>query len=127
DGSLQETRTPPSFGHVESRTVAMQVDDAGMCLETPTFELQNVRVESTPTVAWRAIDVPKLGVTMLHQRAQSDEVQITQGGYGGRGCGSGIVQTALTSGMDTRSAKTADMFDVTLAVDVAVDPSGGQL
>ena len=81
-------------------------------------------VESEPSVAWRAIDVPNQGVTMLHQRARKDEVQVTQGGYGSGTCGSGIVQTSISVGLDKPKAVSADLESLALAVDMATDPDG---
>jgi mono/diheme cytochrome c family protein len=124
DGVLQETRTPRSFGHDEKRFV--QEDGANNACGK--FVSKIVHVEATPNVAWRAIDVPMSGVTMLHQRSRTDEIQVTAGGYGSRSsCGSGIVQTSVTAGLDSQNAPTADMGDLTLAVDIAADPEGNLL
>jgi mono/diheme cytochrome c family protein len=121
DGVLQETRTPTTFGHDETRTV-VEGNENGACSQS--FTTETVRVESTPNVAWRTIDVPSKGVTMLHQRSRTDEIQVTAGGYGAGSCGSGIVQTALTTGLDGAVSATGDLGDATLAVDVATDSAG---
>jgi hypothetical protein len=124
DGVLQETRTPRSFGHDEERFVPQEGSNP-VCGSVVS---KTVHVESTPNVAWRAIDVPGSGVAMLHQRSRTDEIQVTAGGYGaGSNCGSGIVQTSVTTGMDSQNAPTGDLPEVTLAVDIAADPEGTML
>ena len=89
-----------------------------------SFVSKLVHVESTPNVAWRAIDVPGSGITMLHQRSLTGEVKISAGGYGSGGCGTGIVQSSITMGTESTRAVSVDVVDVTLAVDVATDPEG---
>ena len=86
---------------------------------------------NTPTVAWRAIDLPGKGVAILHQRANSGEVKTSNGGYGGaihQGMRSAsIVQTALTVGLDGARTVTVDLTNSVLALDMAVSPSGDLL
>ena len=48
---------------------------------------------------------------MLHQRSRTDEIQMTPGGYGSGSCGSGIVQTSLTIGLDRRAPPTGDISE----------------
>jgi hypothetical protein len=120
DGVLQQTRTPQSFGHEEQRTAPEEGTN-----NTCNFTTKTVRVESTPNVAWRAIDVPMSGVAMLHQRSRTDEIQVTTGGYGsGDSCGPGIVKTSVTAALDSQTALTGDFADLVLAVDIAADPEG---
>lgn len=121
DGELQETRSAQSFSHLEER-VEQKAVTPGSC--EVTFESKQVMVESTPNVAWRAVDVPGAGVAMLHQRSRTDEIMVTPGGYGAGNCGAGIVQTAVTMGLDTQRAMTGDLGEITLAVDIAVDSDG---
>ena len=120
DGVLQERRAPQSLGHDEERSVAVEGPDKQCNLVSKV-----VRVESTPNVAWRAIDVPMSGVAMLHQRSRNDEIQVTSGGYGsGDNCGQGIVKTSVTAALDSQTAVTGDLTDLALAVDIAADPEG---
>jgi mono/diheme cytochrome c family protein len=123
DGVLRETRTPRSFGHDEQRFVMEEGANAACGSTVP----QTVHVESTPNVAWRTIDVPGSGVTMLHQRSRTDEIQVTVGGYGSGSCGAGIVQTSVTAGLDSQNAPTGDLLEVTLGVDIAADSEGTML
>ena len=64
---------------------------------------------------------------MLHQRAQTGEVQISPGGYGGAGCGTGIVAASLTTGMESGAMASSDLSSLSLAVDVAASPDGKTL
>ena len=118
DGELEETRAPQSIARDEERLE--QEGDA--C--NVSFVSKLVHVETTPNVAWRAIDVPGSGITVLHQRSRTDEVKTSAGGYGSGGCGMGIVQSAITMGIESPRAMSADLVDITLAVDVATDPEG---
>jgi cytochrome c len=120
-GDTMQRQMPPTFSQSEQHFEApVSMSDSSCSPSTVT----NVMVESTPTIAWRAIDVPGRGVAMLHQRARSGVVQVTQGGYGGAGCGSGIVQTSITMGVEHGSLASADMAQLALAVDLATDPDG---
>lgn len=114
-GVLQDTRWPKSFAHDAQRPLEVEAQDA-CSSESETF-----RVQSTPNVAWRLIDVPGKGVSMLHQRSRTDAIRVTQAGYGLGGCDTGLVQTAVTLGLDTEQPLTADIADLTLAVDFAID------
>jgi mono/diheme cytochrome c family protein len=79
---------------------------------------------TTPTTAWRALDVPGKGAILLHQRALTAEIQIQPGGYGAGSCGGGIVQSSITVGLDGGKVVSADLAEPTLAVDMASDPDG---
>jgi hypothetical protein len=118
DGVVQETRTPPSFAHDEDR--AISVNEACTSRPPTTLETETVRIESTPNVAWRVIDVPQRGVSMLHQRSHTDEVPVVRGGYGTGGCDSSLVQASVTMGLDRELPVTADIAEATLAVDFAI-------
>jgi cytochrome c553 len=86
-----------------------------------------VMVENTPTVAYRMLDVPGRGITVLHQHARTAEVQTSvPGGYGASddGCGPGIVHSAISVGVDEAQPLTTDLSNAALAVDMAIDPSG---
>jgi Cytochrome c len=121
DGVVQETRTPTSFTTMEGRGVLETLPGSSCGKLTKKL----VTVEAKANVAWRTIDVPHAGVAMLHQRSRTEEIQTTVGGYGAsQSCGGSIVQTVLTTGVDTQSAATGDVVDVTLGVDVATDPEG---
>jgi cytochrome c len=118
-GNTTQRQMPPTFTQAEQRFEQSMSD--GSCMgQTVT----NVMVDSTPTIAWRAIDVPGRGVAMIHQRARSGVVQVSQGGYGASGCGSGIVQTSITLGVEYGNLVSADIAGLALAVDLATDPDG---
>ena len=128
DGERMQRMQPATFTRDESVLRALTADgkpaDVNGC-NAAVVESVTQKVDNTPNVAWRAIDVPNRGVAMLHQRARMGEVQITQGGYGvGSGCGSGIVQSALSVGLDRSDTLSADLGALTLAVDVAASPNG---
>lgn len=78
---------------------------------------------NTPDMVWRALDLPGQGVALLHQRARDAEVEVTRGGYGSGSC-AGLVQAALTVGLDGPRTLSTDLADSTLSIDMAVDPSG---
>ena len=116
DGALQATYRPASFEFDETVVVEERLDACGAISRSS----KSVHVESVPNVAWRMIDVPGRGVSMLHQRSRNSEIAVSAGGYGTGGC-EGIVQTALSVGLDTPQALTADIIDLTLAVDFVID------
>jgi mono/diheme cytochrome c family protein len=111
DGTMVERHAPPSFATDEF------VIDANN-------QARMERVASRPTTAWRLLDIPGKGTTILHERARGGEVQVQPGGYGAGQCGSGIVQTSITFGMDTGRALSTDITDAALAIDMAADPEG---
>ena len=78
---------------------------------------------NTPDMVWRALDLPGQGVALLHQRARDGQVNVTPGGYGSVSC-AGLVQAALTLGLDGPRTLSTDLADSTLSIDMAVDPSG---
>lgn len=119
NGLLQDIRKPPSFAREEDRPIG--TDDS--C----TVELQRFQIASQPNVAWRALDVPGKGISMLHQRSRLDELPTSEGGYGFAGCESGIVQTSVSLGLDSDQPLTADIGEAALAVDFAVNPAGTRL
>jgi mono/diheme cytochrome c family protein len=120
-GNTLQTQTPPTFSASETTFGPPTMSADGSCAITP-FTAPVVR--NTPTVAWRALDIPGRGVAMLHQRAREAEVQVTAGGYGLSNCGSGIVQSSITVGVDQGNQASADVGELSLAVDMAVDPDG---
>jgi hypothetical protein len=122
-GAMRQQYTPPTFKTSEPQPVPFTGDPSSPVPPTP-MGFNVVNVESTPTSAWRVIDVPGHGVTMLHQRARSAEVQTQPGGYGAGSCGSGIVQTSITTALETQHPVSVDMSDAVLAVDIATDPDG---
>lgn len=116
-GAISSRYTPPSL-HTFEQTF-QQTDACG----SGTSSLSDV--EQTPEVAWRTMPVPGHGLAMLHQRARLGEVQISQGGYGGGDCGSGIVQTALSLDVDKHGGEVfPSLNSLTLPVDMAADPDG---
>ena len=50
-----------------------------------------------PSVAWRLVGLRPGESVLLHQRALDGEVDAEQGGYGGDGCGVGIVESVASS------------------------------
>jgi mono/diheme cytochrome c family protein len=81
-----------------------------------------------PSVAWRMVPDPQGGVMMLHQRATSGAVVTTQGGYGGFGCGGGIVESTMTPMQPSVVPQMASTLgNLTLAVDVAMSPDGNTI
>ncbi len=119
-GAVEHTFLPP-----KATSMQTQIAPGNVCgMGTAT----DVMVEHTPTVAWRALAVPGHGIAMLHQRSRTTEVSTTPGGYGSSGCGSTIVQTALTLAADTDNAALYPALDsMTLPVDLAADSIGKQL
>jgi hypothetical protein len=123
-GAMRQQYTPPTFRTSEPQALPFTGDPSSPGLPITPMSFNVVSVESTPTSAWRVIDVPGHGVTMLHQRARSAEVQTQPGGYGAGSCGSGIVQTSITTALETAHPVSVDMSDAVLAVDIATDPEG---
>jgi cytochrome c553 len=129
-GALLDERAAPSLFSVEAPVFPDRdmAQGAVACSAGP----QLVMLENTPTVAYRMLDVPGRGITLLHQHARTAEVQTTvQGGYGlggnGADCGPGIVHSSLSVGVDSTQPLTTDLADTALAVDMAVDPNNGVL
>ncbi|MEY4515373.1 MAG: hypothetical protein RLZZ450_7495, partial [Pseudomonadota bacterium] len=117
DGQVLQRTAAPTFRSSET------VFAAEACGASSITEVAN-----TPTIAWRAVDVPGQGVAMVHQRARTSEVQVTEGGYGGfTGCAPGIVHSAITIGADGANARSADIGNLTMVVDIATDPEGALL
>lgn len=123
DGAVTQRVQPPTLAHDELQQQFTPSADGQGCIGSG----ENVRVEAQPSVAYRLLDVPGAGIAMLHQRSKHGEVQVMPGGYASGSCGSGIVQTSLTVGMDLPSMASTDIVDLTLAVDMAVDPDGALL
>ena len=125
DGGTTARVSAPALSHEESEIVADAAPDDDGCR---LLSSKQVRVDDIPTVAYRTIDVPGKGVVMLHQRAQTGtEIQTSAGGYSNGTCGSGIVQTAITTGLDRETVSTVDLVGAVVAVDVASDPDGSML
>jgi mono/diheme cytochrome c family protein len=79
----------------------------------------------TPDVAWRMIAASAGGVLVSHQAAQTTEVQIQPGGYGGGICGGSIVHTGVTLFQSGQKPKTTGMpIAAPLPVDIAETPDG---
>jgi hypothetical protein len=117
-GTTLSEQQPPSLFDSEAQASS----EAGNC-----GMLSAVMVENTPTVAYRMLDIPGRGIAMLHQHARAAEVKVSiPNGYGGQSsnnCGPGIVHSAISLGVDGDQPITADLADLTLAVDMAVDPN----
>jgi hypothetical protein len=108
DGSIVERKLPPSV--LVRGAPDLQRGDSS-------------EDEHSPTVAWRALDIPGKGSAILHQRATVETVRITTDGYGSVDC-SGILQTSVTIGLDAERTVSADLADAVVAIDMAVNPSG---
>ena len=127
DGRVLNTRRPPSTSAIEQVTVqeTFELED-GVC--GGSVRTGERVVTSSPTVAWRTIDVPGVGVAMLHQRASDGEVRVkTPGGYGGGAvdCAPGIVRPSITVGDDVTTS--VDITGAGTFVDMAADPTGALL
>jgi hypothetical protein len=86
----------------------------------------------TPSVAWRAMEMPTGGVVMVHQRGLMDDVQPVAGGYGSSMFGNGqcdsIVQTAVTvvaPGQKPQSGPA--MAGMVIPADMAVSADGSRV
>jgi len=98
-------------------------------ISPPTFELREFAstgqflpgTDQAPTVAWRAIDIPGKGGALLHQRARVGPVQTSPGAYASLLC-NGILQSAVTIGLDGERMLSADLHDVAMPVDMAASP-----
>jgi hypothetical protein len=75
----------------------------------------------SPAVAWRMVPANG-GVLVVYQEHQDDEVIIQPGGYGGNGCGGGIVHTAVSFVQAGALVWTAFDVPATLALDVTQAP-----
>jgi mono/diheme cytochrome c family protein len=83
-------------------------------------------VGGTPGVAWRAV-AGRGGVVMLHQRAQTQPVNIGAGGYGISGrsrCEAGVVQSTVSVIGPEAPAALPSLNRVVLGVDLALSPDG---
>jgi mono/diheme cytochrome c family protein len=99
-------------------------DPRGCHLPAQHIEDRTNMLESE--VAWRTIDMPGVGIAMLHQRAGSAEVRVQPGGYGGgSGCSPGIVHPSLSVG--DQVSGSVELFGGGLLVDLAADPTGAML
>jgi mono/diheme cytochrome c family protein len=78
----------------------------------------------TASVAWRTVPTPDGGVMVLHQRGTTGTVQISQpGGYGSQGCGSAVVQPAISVARNGVLRSTTNLRGA-LIVDAAVSQDG---
>ena len=79
--------------------------------------------DSAPTVAWRMVASPdRNSVLLLHQLAQTSEVSIQPGGYGGFGCS--VVSSVVTEIAPNGISESQAGLGITLAMDISVAPSG---
>ena len=127
DGQTVATRKPPTTSVQETVAITdeQNLDENGCSPTPPRFEDRTVN--STPDIAWRAVDVPARGMVMLHQRASEGEIRVTQGGYGGSPtCAPGIVHGAVTV-FGEQATGSVDIAVPGLFVDMAVDPTGSML
>jgi hypothetical protein len=95
----------------------------------PSFRALNTRSGQlfTPSVAWRAVEVPTGGVAILHQRGFEAKLEPSIGGYGGFNPCDAIVQTAVTVVAPGQVPKTGPaMAGLVLAVDMAVSADGSK-
>ncbi|MET0390338.1 MAG: cytochrome c [Polyangiales bacterium] len=120
DGAVEVSASAPTFRRTKPRTI-VHPD----CTQTTL----TTEVDDSATGAWRMLDVPGHGVTLLHQRARLGEVALAAGGYGdgGPGCASSVVASAVTVAMQGATPRSADIRAAVLAVDIASDPTGARL
>lgn len=117
-GTTIDVRTPPG----STRTV-FETTPSTVC-GVNASAMAARPVQSSAEVAWRTVDLPGRGVALLHQRAQTDEVRTTPGGYGGGdSCGHGIVRNAITLSVDAGRDVSVDLSTSGLLVDMAIDPT----
>jgi hypothetical protein len=79
-------------------------------------------------VLWRLIPSPRGGVAAIYQVARATDVDpMVPGGYGGFGCGGGVVRTAVSEIHSATTAPTAAVAVscATLPVDAAFNAHGG--
>jgi mono/diheme cytochrome c family protein len=76
------------------------------------------------SVAWRLVGLRPGQALVLHQRALDGEVDAEPGGYGGPGCGTGIVESVVSGVGPLAPSHPAPVLGpmATLAVDLAVAP-----
>src|SRR5262249_52974704 len=79
-----------------------------------------------PAVAWRMTAAPKGGAVLAFQEAQTSQVVIRPGGYGGFGCG-GIVRGAVGVYHSDGSSGWTRTPGAVLPVDVAIAPDGARV
>ena len=99
----------------------------------PSFRSTNTRLGElfTPSVAWRALEMPTGGVVMVHQRGLSTSVDPVAGGYGsalGNGDCDSIVQTAVTVVAPGQPPKTGPaMAGMVIPADMAISADGSRV
>ena len=135
--------------HFKSAIVTQVGPDgrASDTMQPPAFQDRGVRnfARFSPSVAWRMIGNPQGGALVVHQRGQTDPVDIVSGFSGAAGdtpapapsnqsaygadptqpCSSGIVHSTVTPMRPGQPAPTAPMMPgSTLPVDIALAPRG---
>jgi hypothetical protein len=124
DGRVMSTYKPRVVEQPEKTVIEDEPATAGQGFcNRPVSHIEERTNSLEPEVAWRTVDVPGVGIAMLHQSAGNAEVRVQPGGYGGgSGCSPGIVHAALSVG-DQVSA-SVELFGGGLMVDLAADPTG---
>ena len=80
-------------------------------------------VDAVPAVAWRTIALPDGRMLMTHQRQIKSPLGMMQGGYGG-GCGTGLVESAITVVQPgSAPVAVAPFVNGALPIDIAVTRS----
>jgi hypothetical protein len=81
-----------------------------------------------PAVAWRMVPLAGGGAAVVHQRAATDVVDTSPGGYGqGKGCGEGVVHSTVSfvdAAPFAQAQAGAAIRLSALPVDMAVSPDG---
>lgn len=92
--------------------------------DTGTGQPNDGMVDAIPAVAWRTIQTNTGALLVVHQRQVAEQLQTTQGGYGG-GCGHGPVEPAVTMIPAGGGAPVslAPFMNGALPVDIALDAS----
>jgi hypothetical protein len=96
----------------------------------PSFRSEETRGGNafTPSVAWRAVEMPSGGVAILHQRGFDSLVEPSFGGYGGFSPCDAIVQTAVTTvAPDSKAHTGPSLSGMVLAVDMAISADGNKV
>lgn len=111
-----------------TNTVAKRMRPAARSAFRFTMDSGNP-VTMLPALGWRALPTSDGKVLMLHQQAQEDEVQPSEGGYGGGGGCSSISQPAVSivTGGAVDKERSFALGGASLAVDAALSPDGDWL
>ena len=125
EGAVVGLSKPPRFVSDEAPSGPVREAEAD-CLQPPEQRVSHGNSYS-PNVAWRTIDLPGVGVAMLHQQASEAVFRTTSGAYAGGNlvCSQAPVRSALTL-LAGPAGYGGPLQVALLAVDVAVSPGGAK-